>query len=82
MDSRVQKSWYSELQVSVQTNNNASAYFDSANLLVALFYNLTVLRISTNCDDSIPPVGRQTESQLELDALLPSVLDRAFKGEL
>jgi type I restriction enzyme, S subunit len=24
----------------------------------------------------------QTESQVELDALLPSILDRAFKGEL
>ncbi len=24
----------------------------------------------------------QAESQVELDALLPSVLDRAFKGEL
>ena len=24
----------------------------------------------------------QSESQVELDALLPSVLDRAFKGEL
>ena len=26
--------------------------------------------------------GLQSQSQVELDALLPSVLDRAFKGEL
>ena len=26
--------------------------------------------------------GLQSETQVELDALLPSVLDRAFKGEL
>ena len=28
------------------------------------------------------PTGHLAESQRELDALLPSVLDRAFKGEL
>ena len=28
------------------------------------------------------PRGLQSRSQEELDALLPSVLDRAFKGEL
>lgn len=32
--------------------------------------------------DDLPPTDRQAETAPELDALLPSVLDRAFRGEL
>lgn len=38
---------------------------------------------STACNNKVAAIQQaQTDNQTELDALLPSILDRAFKGEL